>query len=62
MSLGIIGGKSILRVAAVGEVLEMSPASAVFVSNSETSRFLFSSKDLAGGLSGCCGSFSGGLL
>ena len=61
-SSDVINGKSILRAAAVGQVSEMSPASAEFVSSSETSRFLFSSRDLAGGFSGCCGSLSGGLL
>ena len=58
----MIGGKLILRVAAVGQVSEISPASAEFVSSSETSRLLFSSRDLAGGFSGYYRSLSGGLL
>jgi hypothetical protein len=61
-SLDVINGKLILRVAAIRQVFEMSPTSIEFVSSLETSRLLFSSRDLARGFSGCCESLSEGLL
>jgi hypothetical protein len=58
----VISGKSMLRAATDGVALGMSPASTTFVSNSLTSKSLFSSMLLTRGRSGCCGSVRGGLL
>ena len=59
--MDVINGKLMLYIAAIGQVFKMSPAFAKFISSSETSRFLFSFRDLAGGFSGYYRSLSGGL-
>jgi hypothetical protein len=54
-SSDVIGRKLILRVTVIRQVSEMSLAFIEFVSNSETSKLLFSSRDLTGGFRGVVG-------
>ena len=61
MSLSVKERKSILYTATIDILGSMFPISALLVSSSATSSTLFSSIDLAGGLSRYNGSLSGGL-
>jgi hypothetical protein len=58
----MINEKLILHVMVVKQVSKMSLTSIKFVSNLETSKFLFSFKDLVKGFSRCYESLSEGLL
>jgi hypothetical protein len=62
ISLDVINEKLILYVVIIRQVFKMSLTSIEFVSSLETSRFLFSSRDLVKRFLRCCKSLSKGLL